>query len=257
VHKIFLVDDEPFVLPQLVRKTVFADYGYEISGYTADTKKAVKEIKRLSPDVVFTAIKTQGISGIEIMDTLKNNDINIEYVVLCSYTELADVRRFFSKYRFEYLIKPVDDKDLAIILNRLSGKLSHTPPVTDIISSSKILNEILAYLNDYSAMRHTLTSIGKKWDINPNTICNLFARHLDTTFIAYLTQLRMEHAEQLLAATDKSIKEIAYLCGYNDYFFFCRVFKERNNCTPTQYRLANSKTITNKINNKSKRGLFR
>lgn len=112
-------------------------------------------------------------------------------------------------------------------------------------------NEILAYLQEYSAMRHTLESIGEKWDINPNTVCNLFAKHLNTTFVAYLTGLRMKHAEELLTTTTKSIKEVAYVSGYNDYFYFCRVFKDSHNCTPTAYRAANSKS--HKIKNQAAR----
>jgi len=253
-YRVYFVDDEPLVPEQLVRKAAFSEYGYEIAGYTTDPEAAVGEIRSISPDVVFTAIKMPEMTGIELMDTLKSEQNKAEFVVLSTYKDLAGVRRYFNEYEFEYLIKPVEDKDLVNVLKRVSGKLSMAPPRTNLISSSKDLNEILAYLQDYSGMRHTRESISSRWGINPNTVCNLFAKHLDTTFIAYLTELRMVHAGELLVTTDKSIKEVAYLCGYNDYFFFCRVFKERNKCTPSQYRAGSRKVTVKQINYRNNRG---
>jgi AraC-like DNA-binding protein len=48
----------------------------------------------------------------------------------------------------------------------------------------------------------------------------------------------MEEAALLLKTTQKKVKEIAALCGYADYFYFCRVFREVYACTPTNYREA-------------------
>jgi len=245
------------VLEQLVRKSVFSEYGYEIAGYTTEPEKVVKEIISLSPDVVMTALKMPGKTGVELMEKLKSGGKKTEFIVLCTYKDFIDVRRLFQSYGFEYLSKPVDDNELKNVLTRMSGKLSLSPPRSNIVSSSKELNEIIAYLQDYSAMRHTLESISDKWSLYPNTVCNLFAKHLDTTFIAYLTMQRMEHAEELLVKTDKSIKEIASLCGYNDYFYFCRVFKDKNKCTPTQYRAAESKKTISKKPIRNNRGRTR
>jgi len=245
MYRAFFVDDEPLVLEQLVNKKVFKECGFEIAGQSTDPENAVEKIRQISPDVVFTDLRMPGMTGIQMMELLKSGGGNgtagsvAEFVIVSAYGELTDVRRFFISHGFDYLIKPASDHDLIAVLNRLSDRLSFKPPKSDFISPSKELNEILAYLQDYSAMRHTLESISEKWNINPNTVCNLFAKHLNTTFIAYLTELRMKHAEEMLLATDKSVKEIAYVCGYNDYFYFCRVFRERNNCAPTRFRAIN------------------
>jgi len=257
VYKVFLVDDDHLIIDQFVRKAVFNEYRYEIIGSSTDPEEAVNEIRSLSPDVIITGLKMQKMTGIEMMKTLMSGGCKAEFVILCTYKDLAEVRRLFLIHRFEYLVKPVDDNGLIIILHRLSDKLTLAPPGKNIVSSSKELNEIIAYLTNYSAMRHTLESISEKWDINPNTVCNLFAKHLDTTFIAFLTGLRMDHAEEMLKTTDKSIKEVAYLCGYNDYFYFCRVFKEKNNCTPTEFRTANRKSNINKIDYRNNRRRIR
>jgi two-component system response regulator YesN len=61
---------------------------------------------------------------------------------------------------------------------------------------------------------------------------------MGTTFVAYTTKVRMDEAARLLKETQKNVKEIAALCGYHDYFYFCRVFREYHSCTPTAFREA-------------------
>lgn len=55
---------------------------------------------------------------------------------------------------------------------------------------------------------------------------------------AYLTQLRMEKACELLAKTDMSITEIAFEVGYSSNQVLARVFIKHNNITPSDYRRA-------------------
>jgi AraC-like DNA-binding protein len=45
----------------------------------------------------------------------------------------------------------------------------------------------------------------------------------------------MEAAAKLLKNTTKNLKEVAWLCGY-EYYYFVRVFKEYYHCTPTAFR---------------------
>ncbi len=56
------------------------------------------------------------------------------------------------------------------------------------------------------------------------------------SFIDYCTQVRMEHAKQLLENTDKSIQEIAFSVGYNDEKYFSRTFKKLTGLIPSDYR---------------------
>jgi len=58
---------------------------------------------------------------------------------------------------------------------------------------------------------------------------------------AFFIRLRMDHARQLLDSTSSSIKEIAALVGYNDQFYFSRVFKSVHRMAPTEYRRRNGK----------------
>ena len=76
-------------------------------------------------------------------------------------------------------------------------------------------------------------------------LCNMslstFKRHFkkiyNTTPNEYLFDKRLEHSKQLLAASARSIDDIALLSGFKTTAHFSRKFKEKYNIPPSQYKL--------------------
>ncbi len=66
----------------------------------------------------------------------------------------------------------------------------------------------------------------------------LFKRMTGRTPIRFFIDLRMERARRLLQTTSLSVKEIAAALGYDDPFYFSRVFKSVSGIAPTEYRAA-------------------
>ncbi len=64
----------------------------------------------------------------------------------------------------------------------------------------------------------------------------IFKQRTGQTPIAYFIHLRMERARELLEGTALNVKEIAALLGYEDPFYFSRVFKSVAGVAPTEYR---------------------
>jgi AraC-like DNA-binding protein len=64
----------------------------------------------------------------------------------------------------------------------------------------------------------------------------LFKRHTGYSPIEYFNRLRMHQACRLLDNTDMSVKEIAASLGYDDPFYFSRIFKTLNDISPSDYR---------------------
>lgn len=52
----------------------------------------------------------------------------------------------------------------------------------------------------------------------------------------YLLQQRIEKAKQLLKQTERSIIEIAFLCGFNSHSHLSKQFRQLTGMTPTGYR---------------------
>ena len=237
LFRAYVVDDEPNVLENLTGNPLFIDCGYKIAGSSTDPIEAMNEIKRIIPDVVFTDLKMPGLSGVELMEQLRERGAECEFVIISAHGDFEASRRFFKMKGFDYLTKPVSDEELQSLLGRLSGRIAGKKASlsTHGGTSSPELNRIIAFLEKSLEEKHTLESLSEKFDINATYICHLFSVNLGTTFVSYMTKLRMETAADLLKGTRKSVKEIAGICGY-DYLYFVQVFKKYHACTPTAFR---------------------
>ena len=73
-------------------------------------------------------------------------------------------------------------------------------------------------------------------NISPSHFFALFKRHTGCAPIDYFIRLRMRRACDLLGTTSLSVKEVAAVLGYDDQFYFSRVFKSVNRVAPSEYR---------------------
>lgn len=68
----------------------------------------------------------------------------------------------------------------------------------------------------------------------PDTI--IFHEKMGVTITEYITKKRIEKAEYLLIYTEASIQEIASRCGFSSTAHFHRIFKQKTDTTPLEYR---------------------
>lgn len=81
--------------------------------------------------------------------------------------------------------------------------------------------------------------IAESASISASECLRCFHNVLNTTPAKYLKHYRLTRAERLIASTDINISEAAYMCGFNDVSYFTRIFHEKNETTPSQFRIDN------------------
>jgi YesN/AraC family two-component response regulator len=237
MYSVYLVDDEALILSDMERSIPWYEHDFQLVGSSTDPKLALHEILDLKPNVVFTDIKMPHMTGFELAQALREKELECEVVIVSAYEQLDYARQVIQLGGFDYLIKPVEEKQYAQLLDRLLRRLEKKYPHRNLPSTqSAELNAIIQHLNGHLQEKASLGQLAKQFNISPNYICSLFSKHLGTTYSAYLTRIRMEHAARLLAGTEAPVKEVAMKSGYEDYFYFCRVFREYHGATPTQFR---------------------
>lgn len=95
---------------------------------------------------------------------------------------------------------------------------------------------ILEYINEHFGEDITIQGLSKLFNLNSNYISQLFRKELDKTFTEHLTGLRMKRASELLRTTSIPINDIADQVGYQDYFYFSKMFKKMMGIPPRSYR---------------------
>ena len=104
-------------------------------------------------------------------------------------------------------------------------------------SRSDVMRRILLYVNEhYDDPELGVGKISELFGFNQNYVSQMFKKSEQEGFTAYLTQVRMGHAIQLLRESDCQIREVGERCGYADYFYFARVFKKYTGRSPGEYR---------------------
>lgn len=85
----------------------------------------------------------------------------------------------------------------------------------------------------------SLDSAGEALEMSPSYIGLVFRKVGGTSFLKYLTDIRMEETKRLLVTTDLTLREIGTRVGIENQNTLIRTFKKAEGVTPGQYRLSN------------------
>ena len=98
------------------------------------------------------------------------------------------------------------------------------------------VNLIAQYITKHYEQPISLPLLAKECYVSKYYLCRIFKEVTGLTVIEYTNLIRIQKAQQLLKKTDKSITEIAHICGFDNITYFQRVFKSYIGSTPLNYR---------------------
>ena len=104
--------------------------------------------------------------------------------------------------------------------------------------------ELKAIIQDHidTNLSLSLKVISENLNVHPSYLSREFSKYFDDlSFGDYIRKLRIDKATTLLAGSQYSLAEIAYLTGFSDQSHFNRIFKKNIGITPAQYRRKNQK----------------
>ncbi len=236
MFNVYLVDDDALILEELIEVVPWLDNGFMVAGSQTNPMAAIEEIGFLKPDVVFCDLKMPGMDGNELIKQLKETGLDAEYVMISAYDNFENVRTFFQQSGFDYILKPVNNEDIQLVLERLNGRLSQKKRQDDpeAKTDNPNFNRMIAYIDENYGEKITLEMLAEKFGFSRNYICGLFAKHLNTSLTCYLTDIRMKRAKEMLSDRAALVKEVALACGYKEYYYFFRVFKAYFGMSPKE-----------------------
>jgi len=106
----------------------------------------------------------------------------------------------------------------------------------DIIT--KTINHMRGALNE----KLSVEDMACKHNLSVSHFSNLFRKATGMPPIDYFIHLKMQKACQLLYANDQKIKTVAAHLGYEDPYYFSRIFKKYIGSSPEQYRTSAKNT---------------
>ena len=94
---------------------------------------------------------------------------------------------------------------------------------------------IFQYIKENFRLNITLDELCFLSGTNKTTLCMEFKNTYGETIINYINKLRIKEAKKLLREGRLNITEISEAVGFSSVHYFCRIFKMRENISPTQY----------------------
>lgn len=98
------------------------------------------------------------------------------------------------------------------------------------------ITQVQIWLQDNYAKPVKMEQLAEKFGMSSRNLHRRFRSALNITPLAYLQEIRINHAKDLLKTSNLSIAEIADKIGYQDSSFFSRLFKQHLATTPMAYR---------------------
>ena len=89
--------------------------------------------------------------------------------------------------------------------------------------------------NNYNT-KINLNLLSSQFNINASHLCNIFRKYFFYTITEFLNEIRIKYSIDLLRKTDRKISDIAYMVGYEDQYYFSKVFKLKIGRSPTEFR---------------------
>ena len=106
----------------------------------------------------------------------------------------------------------------------------------DIYGDADLVRNVKTYIEHYYQKQISVELAAALFHVNRSYLSHTFKKKTGQTFIDYLNQIRVKHAKELLANSDKKMYQIALLSGYNNVRYFFRAFKKIEGITPDQFR---------------------
>jgi DNA-binding NtrC family response regulator len=154
-YSILIVDDEENVR-RLLQK-IFLKENY-ITHVASNAEEALRIIDTFQVDVVITDIKMPGISGIELLNKIREIDTSIQVIMITAFATLEtaiDALRMGAK---DYITKPFNLEDVLLSVKKIIHSIDSTD-VVDSHSNSNIDNINNALSSDSASMKKVIDMI--------------------------------------------------------------------------------------------------
>jgi YesN/AraC family two-component response regulator len=100
----------------------------------------------------------------------------------------------------------------------------------------QLLQSVMSYLNRNLAKPMTINEICREFGISQTVLSKMFRTYENTSFSNYLTGIRIKKAQEYMKKDPGAyVKDMAERVGYQDQFYFSRIFRSITGKSPSEY----------------------
>lgn len=128
-------------------------------------------------------------------------------------------------------VGPELDGLAAALLARVRRLAAETPD-----PASRQIEQAAEWLHKHFAQPISISELAERFGYSEGYFYRAFRRYTGQSPAAYLTQIRLQHAMQIMRHTTLTLDRIARVVGYRDPLYFSRLFRKLHGCAPSVWR---------------------
>ena len=248
MHRVLLIDDETIFLEFMQTVCDWGSHQCEIIGCAEDGKKALDMILSEKPDIAFVDVNIPIMDGLEVCRKVKEEGLPVKLVIVTAHDEFRFAYQAIKLGINDFLLKPFSREELETSLDRIIRSIDipeqqEDPALQDTFhqeeSSTKF--EIMAstideYLRDhFTDPDLTMKVLSGDLSFESSYLRRVYKAVRGSTITQRLETMRIEEAKRLLKTGQYQIREVSYLSGFSDPYYFSRRFKQITGITPTDF----------------------
>lgn len=250
MYRVLIVEDEDIIRKGLTYKVDWLKNNCVVVGGAIDGNDGLEKIKELQPEIVITDIRMPFKDGIIMLEeALVIHDF--ETIIISGYGEFDYAKKAISLGVSEYILKPIDFKQLDIAIQKIIKKiearqnqemkreyLHKYKEVLDVEAlsiHSTYVTSMLDYIKENYPYKVSLSDLSDELQISTVYLNTKFKEETNYTFNDFLNRYRIIRAIDFMKNSDKLIYEIAEMVGFKDYKYFSQVFKKYVGYSPTHF----------------------
>lgn len=179
-----------------------------------------------------------------------------------------DLESFFNKYnstgQYQFLLSEADAMTCKQLIRELSEDMRTSSTVKTFANYTKVqhflqivtqtmrgtkeivapvvvneaMHEILSYINDHFTQPLKLDALARQFGVSMSFLSHEFVKYTGRSVYDYILYRRVLLAKAMITS-NRSLNEVAYQCGFNDYSSFLRIFRKMVGMSPSAYRKSN------------------
>jgi len=169
--KILIVDDELIMRESLAG---WLERDGHIVQAAASGEEALEKIKNTRFDIFLVDIKMEGMSGLDVLRSVKESDPDAEVVMITAYGSIPSAIEAMKDGAYDYMLKPFDPNELGVLIEKiiqhqeqareniyLKEQFKERTRFESMIGQSKPMQKIFDLICDVAPMESTVLITGE------------------------------------------------------------------------------------------------
>jgi two-component system response regulator YesN len=239
-YKMLICDDERRIREGVRQAVDWASIGIDTVETAADGEEGWAWVCDHRPEVVLTDIRMPKMDGLAFLNKIMVAFPYTKVILLTGYEDFSYAQQAIRSRAYDYVMKPTNPDTLLrtckSALEDRAANVKRTVLMEPFQDEPDLLAEqIIRYVQDHYMDTISLETAAKEIHMSTVHLNRIMKKDMGTTFLEYLTHVRIEEAKRLLQKTKKTVHEICFDIGYNDPKYFSQLFRKMTGSKPSEF----------------------